>query len=48
MHSVCVCVSGGAFPELKIVIKMNKCVKCDTVVFLSDSGGACKEGGGGE
>ncbi|KAF3687897.1 Unconventional myosin-XV Unconventional myosin-15 [Channa argus] len=29
--------------------KMNKCVKRDTVVFLSDSGGACKEGrGGGE
>lgn len=27
---------------------MNQLVKYDTVVFLSDSGGACKEGGGGE
>lgn len=28
--------------------KTNKCMKCDTAVFLSDSGGACEKGRGGE
>lgn len=34
--------------ECKKNLKLSKGMRCDTVVLLSDSGGACQAGGGGE